>query len=197
MRGLRGWIALVLAWAALAGCGSIYLGPAGPDPAVVPLRCVPPRGQVSDMLVLLAQALPDAPAVPCLRAIPLDWTMQVFEVHDGGARVRLAYVPQPDQSVTLGLTARCDLDGAAETPTDQPGMRRYDRPRRDGSHYAEERFYVTPEVCTAFRFDLRGTGAASLAAEIWTNLGFVTREVLDRQLREHTGGRLRLDPDRQ
>jgi hypothetical protein len=197
MRGTCAALLCALAFAvpALSGCGNgIYIGPDGPDPAVVPLRCRPPRGEVSDLLVLLAQSVPTAQAVPCLRQIPLDWTVREAKVKRGNARITLGYVPQMDQAFTIELTRKCDPGDAAESASDQPGMRRFDRPLREGTHYSEERYYVGSGSCTTFRFDLRGAGAAALAAEIWANLSFVDRPSLDRQIRDHTDDKLRLDP---
>ena len=174
----------------LAGCAEL-------DDPTARVRCDPRPGEVNHSLVLMAQSVPTAPALPCVRAAPADWTMSDFSARSGRSRFSLSYVlhgAEMERGVTVELTRRCNTGGAKEVTTEQPLMRRYDREVRGGSRYADERFLVTAGSCVRYRFDLRGTGAEQQATEIWSALGFVGRDVLRAQIREHSDGRLDLDP---
>jgi hypothetical protein len=179
---------------ATGGCGAVYIGARGPDPAARPMQCTQPRGGVSGMHILLAQAVPTASAVPCLRGAVENWIVETFEVRDGRATIRFTYRFGDDETATVEMARSCDTRGAAEVSSEQPGMRRYDREVRRGDVYASERYYVYEEACTWLRFNLTGRGADLRGAELSGALGFVSRESLDRGIRETTDGRLRLDP---
>jgi hypothetical protein len=188
---------LVLA-VALGGCASnVYIGPSGPDPANTPLQCDQPADFPSGLLVLFAQSVPTASAVPCLRARIENWNVTRLDVRDGRALLEFSYRFGDAETVTLELARECDLRGSREVSSEQPGMQRFERELRRGGRYANERYYRYPGACTSLRFSLSGSEslAALRGAEASGALGFVSRESIDRQIRELTGGRLKLDPD--
>jgi hypothetical protein len=178
-----------LAVLALSGCSEAV-------DRVGALRCDQPDDQASHTLVLMAQAVPTASAVPCLQAAPADWAIHDFSARRGEARFELSYLDTSDdpRGVHVRMTRRCDLDGAREGPSDRPGMRRFDLQKRDGSSYSDKRFYRYPGACVEYHFDLRGTGANDQATDVSKALGFVPRDTIRRQIREITDGRLELDP---
>ncbi len=191
-RARRALIAAVVAAGALLlpGCAEL-------DDPIARVRCDPLPGEVNHAIVLMAQAVPTAPELPCVRAVAVDWTMHDFSARNGRAHFSLSSLFQGAEvkrGVIVELTRSCDLDGTREVTTEQPGMQRYDRTARDGSHYADQRFLVTEGGCVRYRFDLRGAGAEQQAAEIWDALGFVSRTVVREQIRDHSDGRLSLDP---
>jgi hypothetical protein len=188
--------AVVAAALTLGGCGSnVYIGSGDGDPAVTEFRCEQ-RGGPSGMLVLLAQAVPDASAVPCVRADPGRWVMSEFTVRDGSAVVGFAYQYGGPDKVTIELRPRCDPGDAKEVSSQHAGTRRYNRDAVRNGRYAHEIYFSYAGACTTLRFDLEATGAELRGAEFTGTLGFVTRAELDRQIRAATDGRLTLDPDR-
>jgi hypothetical protein len=181
---------------ALGGCGSnVYIGSGDGDPAVNEFRCEQPGGP-SGMLVLLAQAVPEAAAVPCVRADPGRWIMSEFMVRDGSAVVGFAYQYGGPDRVTIEMRPRCDVGDAKEVSSLHPGTRRYNRDLVRDGRYANEIYFTYAGACTSLRFDLEATGAELRGAEFTGTLGFVTRGELDRQIRAATDGRLTLDPER-
>jgi hypothetical protein len=194
-RGPAVLVAFLLAGcgAVLAGCGGVTfaVGPSGNPYA--PL-CKPDRGELSGMLVLVAQALPKASAVPCVQRVPAGWGITTFDAHDGGANLVLSYLTEDNQQLTVDVLPRCEPGGAVEQVSDEPLVRRFDRKARDGGRFADERFYTFAGGCTRLRFGFSGTGREARADEIGGVLGFLSRAELDRQVREYTGGRLHLDP---
>ena len=188
---------IVVLTLAAGGCGGVYIGPDGPDPATRPLRCQQPADQPSGMHVLLAQSVPSASAVPCLTVDVTDWLVAVFEVGSGRALIEFTHrYGRDDDTATLELTAGCDVDDAREVSSRFDGVRRYDRPATRGGRYADEIYLVAPGACTALRFNLSGAAADLRGAEISGALGFVSRADLDRQIRAASDGHLRLDADR-
>jgi hypothetical protein len=186
--------ALLIAVAiATSGCGTVYIGADDPEPATDPMRCAQPVDRPSGMQVLLAQAVPTASSVPCLRSAPGDWTISEFHAEDGRARVEFSYRYGNDDTATIDLAADCDVRAAREVSSPFDGMRRYNRPATRQGRYADEIHYVYPGGCASLRFDLSGRGADLRGAEIAGALGFVARERLDRQIRSASDNRLRLD----
>jgi hypothetical protein len=180
---------------ATGGCGDVYIGPDGPDPATRPLHCRQPADEPSGMQVLLAQSVPGASTVPCLTGDVTDWLMTVFEVKNGRAHIEFTHrYGRDDDTAALEFSADCDLGAAREVSSRFDGVRRYDRPGTGGNRYTDRIYYVGPGSCTALRFDLAGAGADLRGAEVSGVLGFVSRADLDRQIRSASDGHLHLDP---
>jgi hypothetical protein len=188
----------ILAAAALAaastGCGSVYVGTEGSDPATRPMLCDQPSDEPSGTHILLAQSVPTASAVPCLRSETGDWVMTNVEVRDGLGRIELSHRYGDEDTATLELTAECDVSDAHEVASQFEGVRRDTRELTRAGRYASESFYVYPGACTWLRFHLTGDGARLRSAEITGALSFVSRDHIDRQIREASDGHLHLDP---
>jgi hypothetical protein len=194
--GLLAVLAVLAAFAA-GGCGSnVYIGSQESDPAVTEFRCGGQDGGPSGMLVLIAQSVPSASAVPCIEGEAGHWTMAEFTVRDGSAVVGFAYQYGGPDRVTVEMRAQCDVHDAREVSSRHEGTRRYNRELVRGGRYANEIHYVYEGACTSLRFDLGATGADLRGAEFAGALAFVARSELDRQIRAATDGRLTLDPAR-
>lgn len=180
----------------LGGCGDVYIGSDKPESVLGALQCTTGKRLISGALVLIAQSVPSASAIPCLDHAPPDWIMQEFDVSDRRGRVVLGYEPQQDQRLTVDVVPLCDPAGGTEVPSGVAGVRRFDRAVRSGSSVADQRYYVYPDACTILRFQLSGAVSGPLAADIGEAFSFVTRDEIDRRVRELSGGRLHLDPGR-
>jgi hypothetical protein len=185
---------LLVAAMAVGGCGTIHIGPDDQDPVSGPMRCGRSDDRPSGMQVLLAQAVPTAPVVPCLRSDAGNWTITGFQAENGRAWVEFSYRDGDDDTATIDLKAGCDVRAALEVSSQFDGMRKYNRPATRGDRYGNETHYVYPGACASLRFDLSGSGADLRGAEIAGALGFVTRESLDQQIRKASNNHLRLDP---
>jgi hypothetical protein len=184
-------IAVLVAVAAMvlaAGCGESLGNP------VRILPCAPSGDQLNKQMVLMAQSVPTASAVPCMRTELDDWFLDDLESWDG--RTKIEFSRLIDQvALTIMLTSTCDRGGASETATDQPGTRRFDERIRTGGSYRDRRFYLLPGACMAYEFNLTGAGTEEAAEEISRAIGFVSRDQLADQVRRYSGGRLQLDPE--
>ena len=180
---------------ALGGCGSnVYIGSQENDPAVTEFRCERHDGGPSGMLVLIAQSVRTASAVPCIEGEAGRWTMAEFTVRDGSSVIGFAYQYGGPDRVTVELRAECDVRDAKEVSSRHEGTRRYNRELVRDGRYANEIYFVHEGACTLLRFDLVATGADLRGAEFTGALGFVTRAEIDRQIRAATDGHLTLDP---
>jgi hypothetical protein len=159
------------------------------------LPCTPSDHQLDKRMVLMAQSVPSASAVPCMRTKLDDWFLDDLDSWDGRTKIEFSRLID-EFALTIELTQTCDHRGATETATDQPGTRRFDQRIRSESSYRDRRFYLLPGACMTYEFKLTGTGAEEAAEDISRAIGFVSRDQLAGQVRRYSGGRLQLDPER-
>jgi hypothetical protein len=192
----RSAIAALLLVAALAtgGCGTVHIGPDGRAAVVSPMSCVQPDDRPSGMLLLLAQAVPTATSVPCLRSEAGNWSITEFHAENGRVRIEFSHRFGDEETATVDLAAGCDVRSAQEISSQFDGVRKYHAPATRGVRYADETRYVYSGACATLRFHLSDPGADLRGAEIAGALGFVSRERLDRQVRNASNNRLHLDP---
>jgi hypothetical protein len=172
-----------------AGCG-----PSIGNPVRI-LPCTPSEDRLDKRMVLMAQSVPTASAVPCMHAELDDWFLDDLDSWDGRTRIEFSRLID-EFALTIEVTRACDRGGASETATDQPGTRRFDQRIRTGSSYRDRRFYLLPGACVTYEFRLTGTGAEEAAEDISSAIGFVSRDQLADQVHRYSGGRLQLDPER-
>jgi hypothetical protein len=145
-------------------------------------------------LWLMAQAVPEAAMVPCVEVAPPGWSLNDVKVGRGFATI-VFDIDRPHQiaAVTVDLAPTCDLAGATEVSSEQPGARRYIRIDRNASPARVTRSYVFAGGCVSERFT-SPSSPERLAADASTSLGFVSRERLAADLDRRSDGRLHLDP---
>ena len=187
MRRVAVLVAVAVAMLA-AGCSSAISTP------LRVLPCTPADDRLDKRMVLMAQSVPTASAVPCLRAELDDWFLDDLDSWDGHTNIEFSRL-RDQVALEIDLTRACDLGGASETATDQPGTRRFDERIRTGGSYRDRRFYLLPGACVAYSFQLTGTGAEEAADDISGALGLVSRDQLADQVGRYSGGRLQLDPE--
>ena len=89
----------------------------------------PPLCGTGHPMILAAQAVPSAALVPCVAALPSGWQVTTgADIASGHARFWLDSDQAGMQAVTITLSATCDVSGARQIPSDQPGTRRFERP---------------------------------------------------------------------
>jgi tRNA A-37 threonylcarbamoyl transferase component Bud32/membrane-associated phospholipid phosphatase len=150
------------------------------------LRCAP-----HEPLLLMAQSVPTAELVPCVELLPAGWTLG--DVVVGNGRSRFTLTSDRGGVLVAELTASCDLAGAVELTSEQPGARRYLRVERDAAGVATTRAYTFPGGCVTQRLVAPEASRRQLAGEASSALGFTTRDALAAALRNDSGGRLDLD----
>jgi hypothetical protein len=184
--------AALLALVAGAGCSTeaVVVGTAAGLP-----RCDLASASASTEggTVVLAQSVPSARWLPCVREVPIGWTFYSFMPQDGQTSIRFSSDRDGSSALTVLLRQSCDLSGATEVPSEQPEMRRYERVTRVSSGYGGQRHYTFAGGCITYEFDLRGNTRAEPVATITESLGFLSRANVARQVHDSSDGQLELD----
>jgi hypothetical protein len=144
-------------------------------------------------LWLQAQAVPSASLVPCVRDLPVGWSLANVAVNDGRSVITLHHDRTGGQAMEARLTAGCDVAGVAEQPSGQPGVRRYQLVARQGPVFQAVRFDVFPGGCLITRIRALPASQAEVMAAAPGILGFASRQELSQALERRSDGRLRLD----
>jgi tRNA A-37 threonylcarbamoyl transferase component Bud32 len=145
-------------------------------------------------LWLMAQSVPSASLIPCLQLVPVDWTVAEVAVNNGRSVITLDHDRGGRAAMVVRLSASCDLTGAKEVTSEQPGARRYLRVEPNSTEFSATRAYTFPGGCVTQRYRATGPSALRLSDTASTEFGFITREELRQALSQRSHGRLELDP---
>ena len=156
-----------------------------------PIRAQTLRCEPHEPLLLMAQSVPTASLVPCIELLPAGWTLG--DVVVGNERSRFTVTSDRGGVLVAELTTSCDLAGAVEVTSEQPGARRYLRIERDAAGVTTTRAYTFPGGCVTQRLVAPEASRQQLAGEASSALGFTTRGALAASVRRDSGGRLDLD----
>jgi hypothetical protein len=179
----------VTAGGLLAGCAT------GTSLITDPPLCGTAGHPAGSGVVLMAQSVPSAAWIPCIRtALPLGWGFHHLDARNGTAYFSLDSDRDGSEAVKVRLDATCDTAGATQIPSDRPEMRRLERIQRMSPRFAGERYYVFRGGCVTCVFSLAGDNAGEGLALASDVVGVVARTDLRHQVREESGGRLSLDP---
>jgi tRNA A-37 threonylcarbamoyl transferase component Bud32 len=148
-------------------------------PAELPIDRAPECG-TDTVMVLMAQAVPSAAAVPCVSSLPTGWSVGGVRVRRGEAKFWLDSDQAGGHAVEVALRPpdACAVDGATEVPTDEPGLRRFERVGQLPPDLEAVRTYLAPGMCVRYRFDLDGDVDASATVALDAALAFQPREEL-------------------
>jgi membrane-associated phospholipid phosphatase/tRNA A-37 threonylcarbamoyl transferase component Bud32 len=143
---------------------------------------------------LMAQSVPSASLVPCLQLMPVGWSVAEVAVNNGRSVITLDHDRAGTAVMRVELSAACDLTGATEVASEQPGARRYLRMDRAATGSSATRAYTFPGGCVTQRYRAAAPSALRMSDTAATDLGFTTRPELREALEERSDGRLQLDP---
>lgn len=185
---LMSWLLL----AVLAG-GCVNSGELAEDVGRLP-SCTSQPGTVRRGVLIMAQAVPSAQWLPCIRTVPAGWSFDEVRPRDGEVTMLFNSDRDGMHALTVLLRPSCDLTGATEVPSEHPEMRRFERVTRVSDGYGGERHYTFDGGCVTYEFDLRGSTRAEPVAAVSESLAFLSRQKLDEMVRQVSGDRLHLDP---
>src|SRR3954471_12467131 len=158
------------------------------DIYVEALPCTDP-----EPLWLIAQSVPGAAQVPCVRRLPAGWTLAHVTVAAGTSVLTFDHDRAGPGAMVATLTEGCDPGGAADIGPAGPGIRSYQRVQPSTGRVTTTRYDVLPRGCLTTRLVAPPEQQAGLAAEVRQLLDFRTREDLEQELNQRSHGRLRLD----
>jgi membrane-associated phospholipid phosphatase/tRNA A-37 threonylcarbamoyl transferase component Bud32 len=147
----------------------------------------PPQCDTGHSAILAAQAVPSAAMVPCVAALPSGWSIGGADIASGRARFWLDSDQAGVQAVTITLSATCDVSGAQQIPSDQPGARRFERPLSLRPQFADLRIYTFPGGCATYRFKFARGASPLLAIPVDGAVAFVPRARLVNYIRDTEG----------
>ena len=129
-------------------------------------------------MILAAQAVPSAAQLPCIAAVPPGWRIGGQNIASGHVTFWLDSDLAGPRAVAVTLTAACDVSGARQAPSDQPGTRRFDRPASRGGRFASLRFYTFPGGCVSYQIDFASGASPLLATGVRSAVAFMPRVTL-------------------
>jgi tRNA A-37 threonylcarbamoyl transferase component Bud32 len=145
-------------------------------------------------LWLEAQSVPSASMVPCVRFLPVGWTVANITVNDGRSVLTLDHDRAGVAALVVRLTAACDPSGAAEGPSATTGVRHYQRIQSPAGEFTATWYDKFPGGCVTSRLHLTSDPNGEFAAQAPQVLGFTSRQALQEALSQRSAGRLQLDP---
>jgi tRNA A-37 threonylcarbamoyl transferase component Bud32/membrane-associated phospholipid phosphatase len=145
-------------------------------------------------LWLQAQAVPSASQVPCVRDLPVGWTLANVAVNDGRSVLTLNHDRAGDAALVVQLTASCDPGAAVEGPSQTEGMRRYQGTELRAGQFTVTWYDLFPGGCVTSRLHLTTDPNGEFAVQAPQVLGFTARAALREALSQRSDGRLQLDP---
>ena len=190
--GLAAAMLAIFAVPAVFGIGLLL--PGGPESG----RLHAPDCGTGHTMILAAQAVPSAAFLPCIAALPSGWTAAGTPRSPAGRPASCWTPARPGggvhscssgqlQTVTITLTATCDTSGAQQIPSDQPGMRRFERPPSLVPRYSGVRYYTFPGGCATYQFAFAPGASPALATTVDTAVAFMPRSALVGYVRRTEG----------
>jgi membrane-associated phospholipid phosphatase len=154
-------------------------------PAELPIGADPTCDD-DDLMVLMAQSVPSATAVPCVSAFPAGWRASDVTVERDRSRFQLR-ADDHRVEVTLVRPEECDVTGIAEVPSDELDARRFDTATQLPPDVRATRTYLFDGGCVRLDFALDDTADASLLVELDRALAFQPRSELVDLVEARTG----------
>jgi tRNA A-37 threonylcarbamoyl transferase component Bud32/membrane-associated phospholipid phosphatase len=143
---------------------------------------------------LLAQSVPSASLVPCVRSLPVGWMVGNVTVNNGRSVIPLNHDRAGTGVLVIRLTTHCDPQGATQIASDQAQVQRYQRIDRLTPRFEATHFDLFPGGCVTAQAAVPAANRAEVTSQLAAIVGYTSRQALQQALDQRSGGRLRLDP---
>jgi hypothetical protein len=146
----------------------------------------------SNVMILMAQSVPSATSIPCVASLPAGWRMGGMRIERGEGRFWLDSDRAGMRAATVSLLppGDCSVTGASEVPSDEPGMRRFERPEQLPPQLRSTRSYLFVGGCITYRFKFDSPETAALLFDADGALAFQPRAELVETVRARNDLRL-------
>ncbi len=138
-------------------------------------------------LAIVAQSVPGAAYLPCLRDLRPGWTASGFAPSQAGTSFLLDSDRSPGRPVTVRLTASCRISGASPAPARAPGVLTYIRLESIRPRFAGHLYDVFPGGCVTYTFDFGHGSQIALTEEFQAAVGLYPRQQLRLVLKRELG----------
>jgi hypothetical protein len=145
-----------------------------------------------ERLAVVAQSVPTAAYLPCLRGLPQGWRVTAFTVERGRSEVSLLSDRSGGHPVHVTLTNRCDVRGASPAPARAEGVRSYVRLASITPDYTGTLYDAFAGGCLRSVFAFPRGPHIPLLEDLSAAVGLVSRQDLRLALRKELG--VELDP---
>jgi tRNA A-37 threonylcarbamoyl transferase component Bud32 len=190
-----GLLALIVALVAVLGGPLIEMALNNDVAVKTPLNRTDLDCTQLEALWLEAQSVPSASMVPCVRSLPVGWSVAQVAVNSGRSVLTLDHDRAGDAAMVARLTAACDPSGAVEGPSPASGVRHLQRIESSTGAFTAIWYDQFPGGCVTTRLHLMTDPNGEFAAQAPQVLGFTTRQALQQALSQRSHGRLQLDPE--
>lgn len=183
-RGARALFAAVLAAVMLAATTALT-GCAG-------FSSTAPRCDEPLRLAIIAQSLPAASYLPCIRDLSQGWSISGFDPTQHGTSFLLNSDRSPGRPVKVQLTATCRPGIASPSPPRAPGVLTYTRLTSIRPRFTGTLYDVFPGGCVRYDFDFALGSQIALMEQFEGAIGLYPRQQLRLVLKQKLG--VELDP---
>jgi tRNA A-37 threonylcarbamoyl transferase component Bud32 len=146
-------------------------------------------------LWLQAQAVPSASLVPCVRYLPVGWSVAEVAVNNDRSVLTLDHDRAGAAALVVRLTAACDPHGAVEGPSPTEGVRHFQRIESPTGQFTATWYDQFPGGCVTSQLHLTTDPNGEFAGQAPQVLGFTSRAALQAALSQRSDARLQLDPE--
>jgi hypothetical protein len=179
-RGARAVLAAVIA-AVMFAAATALTGCAAASSDTVP-HCDDPL-----RLAIIAQSLPTAAYVPCIRDLPQGWSTSGFDSTQSGTSFLLDSDRSPGRPVRVRLTATCRPGIASPSPPRAPGALTYTRLTSVRPRFTGTLYDVFPGGCVSYAFDFAIGSQIALMEQFEGAIGLYPRQQLQLILKQKLG----------
>jgi hypothetical protein len=152
---------------------------------------VPGCGSI-ERVALVAQSVPRASYIPCLRVLPPGWKTARFQATSGHTSFSLISDRAGGRPVDIELASACDVAGATPSPPRGPGVRTYTRLRSISPRYSGTLLDAFVGGCVSYQFDFPRGPHIALMEEFESAVNLYPRQELSLELHKRLG--VTLDP---
>jgi hypothetical protein len=138
-------------------------------------------------LAIVAQSVPSASYLPCIRDLPPGWTTAGFDPTQDGTSFLLNSDRSPGQPVTVQLTTACKISDASPSPARAPGALTYTRLDSIRPRFAGRLYDVFPGGCVTYTFDFSHGSQIALMEQFEQSIGLYPRQQLRLVLKRELG----------
>jgi hypothetical protein len=138
-------------------------------------------------IAIIAQSLPSASYLPCVRALPQGWNASGFDPSQTGTSFLLNSDRSPGRPVVVRLTATCAPGDASPSPPRAPGVVTYTRLSSIAPRFAGSLYDVFPGGCVSYAFDFALGSQIALMEQFERAVGLYPRQQLRLVLNQELG----------
>jgi hypothetical protein len=138
-------------------------------------------------LAIVAQSVPSASYLPCVRDLQQGWDAAGFNPTRDGTSFLLNSDRSPGQPVTVRLTATCNVSRASPSPARAPGALTYTRLDSISPRFAGRLYDVFPGGCVTYTFDFALGSQIALMDQFEQAIGLYPRQQLRLVLKQELG----------